>query len=113
MFNAIVQINLFKVERILAIALVQHESRIMRYKGTESGRKIVCCTDLASEVGKFDSTAAARDDSMVGHSVQCRARATAIPCLGWPILGPITTIAWMTLRNHLAQRLLGPHKVEQ
>ena len=63
MFDAIVQINLFKVERILAIALVQHESRIMRYKGTESGRKIVCCTDLASEIGKFDSTAAARDDS--------------------------------------------------
>lgn len=86
MFNAIVQIKLCKVEGILAIVLMQHESCIMRHKRTERRREIVCCTDLASEVGKFDSTTAARDDSYTRCRISMIASMVIKLCAyhGWP-----------------------------
>lgn len=63
MLNAVVQVELFQIKCIFAIALVQHPSGIVWHKGTKRRGKVVGRTNLVREFGEPDPSTSARDDT--------------------------------------------------
>lgn len=62
-FDAVVQVELLQIERILAIVPLQHAGGNVRHKSAERRAKVVRRTDLAREFGELDASSATRDDA--------------------------------------------------
>lgn len=63
MFNTVVQVKLLQIERILAVALLQHAGRQVWHKGAKRRAKVVGWTNLGREIGEFDASSTARNDA--------------------------------------------------
>lgn len=48
---------------------------------------------------------------MVGHRIECRARATGVGPLGRTILGPVPSIAWVTLGGDMSDATVPPDEI--
>ena len=63
MFDAVVQVELLQIERILAILPLQHVGGNVRHKGAKRSAKVVRRPNLARQFGELDASSTARDDA--------------------------------------------------
>jgi len=48
---------------------------------------------------------------MVGHRIECRARAAGVGLLGGHIFRPIPSIAWVAFRGDMTDATVPPHEI--
>lgn len=63
MFDSVVQVNLLQVERIPAIAFVQHAGGVVAHKVAKGRAEVVCRMKTIGKLGEFDAFATAWNDS--------------------------------------------------
>jgi hypothetical protein len=63
MFDAVVQVELLQIERILTVVLLQHAGGNMWHESAERGAKVVRRTNLSREFGELDPSSTARNDT--------------------------------------------------
>lgn len=56
-FDAITQVELMEIERILAVALVQYEGGIMGYERAKRRCRVVCQRDFFGQLSELDIAA--------------------------------------------------------
>lgn len=63
MFDAVVQVKLLQIERILAVVLLQQAGSIMWHEGAKRSAKVIGRANLVREVGELDPSSTARNDA--------------------------------------------------
>jgi hypothetical protein len=134
MFDAVVHIDIRKIEAPSAIRAVQDVRDVARHEDTKRLRKIVGRPDGCSELLESDIAPIALDDSLrtmhvryyiflppswddgrtvIGHSIECGTRASAVAASRGDILGPDAAFTWFTFGCHVANLALERDKVRE
>lgn len=128
--DAVVQIDLCKIEPIFSIRLVQEISHGVGDEATKRRGKVESLADLLTHLDERDVLPVSRKDTwweahvsiidscaretrtVVGHGVQRRTSASTVTRFRGDILWPLPARSWVSLRHHMSDGEFGGDQVE-